>query len=42
MKRKSVLIKMMTVAMAVAVMVALEGRSAFWGIGEPKLPAKFD
>ena len=42
MKKRFMLMKMMTLAMTVAAAVAIEGRSIFWGIGEPKLPAKFD
>jgi len=40
--KKQSLMKLMTVAMTVAVMVAMEGRSILIGIGEPKLPARFD
>jgi len=42
MKRKSVLMRVMTLAMAVAVVAASWPQSMFFGIGEPKLPAKFD
>ena len=41
MKKKFAIMKLMTVAMSLAVVVAFEGRSAFWTIGEPQLPEKF-
>jgi len=42
MKRTSVLMKITTLAMAVAVVAASWPQSMFLGIGEPKLPTKFD
>jgi len=42
MKKKSVLMKIMTLAMAVAMVATSWPQSMFFGIGEPKLPAKFD
>jgi len=42
MKRKSVLMKTMTLAIAIAVATAFWPTSVLLTIGEPKLPAKFD
>jgi len=41
MKRKSVLMKITTLAMTIAGVVAFGTQSVFLGIGEPKLPTKF-
>lgn len=39
--RKVSLMKMMSLAMTVAVLIVEGHNSSFFGIGEPKLPAKF-
>jgi len=38
MKKKFALMKLMTIAMSVAVVVIDSRSSVFWGIGEPQLP----
>jgi len=42
MKKRTFLMKLMSLGLPVAVMAAMEGRSIFFAIGEPKLPSKFE